>query len=108
MSKLNSSWEGLRVSPFPLLDSEKGSMIRAVISCLPSELSQIILSRVSSSGKMSPVYCQRTEDGILLLSLTCCQSLGIFVILIYLMRNILAYHREEGEFLYAVNTEIIY
>jgi hypothetical protein len=59
------SWEEHPANLFPSQDSNVDSKIRAEASCLPTLQSLNVTGLDGLSGKMSPAFCHRTEDGIL-------------------------------------------
>lgn len=53
------------VNPSALQDSDKDSKIQEATSCLHTLQSLTVTGLDGLSGKMSPVFCHRQEDGIL-------------------------------------------
>ena len=65
MSQLTFWPEEHLASLSPLQDSEKDLQTPEAISCLPTLESLTVSGLNGLSGKMFPVFCHRTEDGIL-------------------------------------------
>ena len=65
MNQSTFLWEEHPANLFPSQDSNVDSKTRAEASCLPTLRSLNVTGLDGLSGKMSPAFCHRTEDGIL-------------------------------------------
>ena len=77
MNQSTFLWEELPVSPSPSPDSEKDWAIRVVTSCLPTVRLLNDIGPAGWLGRMSPVSCRLTTEGILEPSWGCWQNSGM-------------------------------
>ena len=77
MNQSTFLWEELPVSPSPSPDSEKDWAIRVATSCLPTVRLLNDIGPAGWFGRMSPVVCQLTTEGILEPSSGCWQNSGM-------------------------------